>query len=426
MLAREDVRSDALVMASGDLVQRQKHGLVDELIVPQFEPGAHHPHTGIALLHHYRMREDHERGAQLLHRMHVHYGHVVGNELQPFTAEFDRMRLAKLPPPPPLPEQPRVGLYRLDRPVWYAGYEDPQWLLPPKAAGHKHVVFFSLSMDASAEVPKGREDEIGRWTRALPLWFAEQIWLATPHRGTAALPMTENGGWAVMGRPWSEQQLVGQVPEAERAATVLVTGQLRVEGDRRRIELQAFDCGPGRSLGSVVAEGSPDEFGPMLLQLMGSLWPLIGGPEGHRPEIGEPMFWHRYADGLGQHAALVVTLAGGMPKERLYGERYIAQWLQNVAVQESRWQPGFWLLGSALTVLRQLGSDVPLEHARVIAEVFRQVPPDSAFARLAVKPLHACGLAPLWQGRRDEIAAAAAGNAALLAWLQAAESRIPN
>ena len=32
--------------------------------------------------------------------------------------EFDRMRLAALPPPPAPPENPQVDVLRLDRPVW--------------------------------------------------------------------------------------------------------------------------------------------------------------------------------------------------------------------------------------------------------------------------------------------------------------------
>lgn len=422
VLERAGQEHDALVMASTDLVQQQRHALVQELIVPRFLPGRNHPHVGLALLHHYLQTQDHVAGAALLHQMFLHYGHMIGGELQPFTGEFDRLRLAKLPPPPPLPSNARIGLYRLDRPIWYAGLEDPTWLLPQKAAGSKAVLFFALAVDGQPSLPPGREDELGRLTRSLPLWLAEQTWLATPHRGTAVLPMAEQGGWAIMGRPWPEEQLVLQVPENERKDTLLVTGVLRVEGEQRRIDLWVFDCATKQRVGHAATEGAMADVGRMLLQLMGELWPVLGGPAGHKPPVGDEAFWHRYSDGLGQHAALVVTQAGGMPKERLYGERYITQWLQAAALQETRWQPGFWALASALGVLHQLGSPIPKEHARLIAEVFRQSPPNSAFARLAVRPLRACGLEAVWQARRAEIVAAAGGEPAYTAWLQRAEA----
>ena len=422
VMARAGSESDALVMASGDLVSGHHHALLKELIVPRFQPGRHHPHVGLALLHHFLQTQDVSAGTALLHQMHLHYGHLVAEPLQPFTGEFDRIRMQQLPPPPPLSPQARVGLYRMDRPIWYAGLEDPQWLLPSKGPESRQVMVMALAVDGQPNLPPGREDELGRLTRSLPLFLAEHVWLSTPHRGTAALPMAEQGGWAVMGRPWPEDAICNQLGDAERSSTTLVTGVLRVEGEKRRIDLWAFDCAQKQRIGHAATEGTMPELGRMLLQLMAELWPPIGGPAGHKPPTGDESFWHRYADGLGQHAALVVTQSGGLPKERLYGERYIVQWLQGTALQEPRWQPGFWLYASALCVLRQLGSLVPKEQARIVAQIFRQSPPESAFARLAVVPLRACGLDAMWQARRAEILAAAGGDAVYTAWLQRAEA----
>ncbi|MFN7590418.1 MAG: tetratricopeptide repeat protein, partial [Planctomycetota bacterium] len=243
VIARAGGESDALVMASADLVQAQQATLVAELIVPRFQPGRHHPHLGLALLHHFLAQQDHVAGAGLLHQMHVHYGHMLANELQPFTSQFDRMRLTKMPPLPAPSNPPRIGLYRLDRPLWYGGFEDPSWLLPAKAADSKNVVFFALAADGQPKIEAGREDEFARLLRSVPLFLAEHAWLSTPHRGSAVLSLAEHGGWALMGRPWPEEQLLTQVPEAERAKTILVTGVVRADGDKRRIDLWAYDCG---------------------------------------------------------------------------------------------------------------------------------------------------------------------------------------
>jgi|GEM_PF-2624363 len=418
VLQREDVLSDSLAVASNDLVQAGQGALLEELILPRFEPGKHHPQAGVALLQNYRTKQDHVAGEALLHKMHVFYGHAIGNELQQFTAEFDRLRLAALPPPPAAPAQPKVDVLRMDRPLWYAGLGDPMWLLPPKEPGHKHVVILALSLDGQPSLEPAQEEEVGRATRSLPLWLAEQVWLTTKNRGTAGLSMANHGGWAVLGRPWPEEQLCEQVPASERADTLLVTGQLKINGDRRRIEMHVFDCGQRKRVGGAVAEGAHHEHGDLQLKLMAELWPLIGGAAGHKPAVGDGAFWHRYADAIAQHSALVITSTGGMPKERLYGARFVAQWLQGAALAESRWQPGFWALGSAMCVLRDLGSKVPLEHARFISEVFRQSPPNSPFARLGAMILPACGLQQQWDDRKAEIIAAAANEPPVLAWLQ--------
>jgi hypothetical protein len=58
----------------------------------------------------------------------------------------------------------------------------------------------------------------------------------------------------------------------------------------------------------------------------------------------------------------------------------------------------------------------------MIAEIFRQSPANSAFARLAVRPLRAVGLETLWNSRRAEIVAAAGNDPNYMAWLQRAEA----
>jgi tetratricopeptide (TPR) repeat protein len=422
VLTAPDVESDALVMASADLVQAGQHELVETLVRPRFVPGRHHPNIGLALLHHDAATGRWQDGNALLHQMYLHYGHMVGQALHPFTAEFDRQRLATLPPPPAVDGTPRLGLFRFDRPLWCAGLADPNWLLPNKAAGSRQVLCFPLAVEGGQQVPTGMEDAIGRITRAVPLLLAEHVWLASPHRGTAGLLVAEQGGWVVLGKAWPEEQLVAQLPPQEREQTIAVSGVLRLDGDKHRIDLWAYDCHTKQRIGHAAAEGAPNEIGRMLLQLIAELWPALGGPAGHKPPAGNEAFWAAYADGLAQQAALLATQAGGMPKERLYGERYIAQWLQNTALVEPRWQPGFWLFASSLCVLRQLGSDIPKEFARIVAEIFRQSPPNSAFARFGVLPLRAAGLDAFWQQRRAEIVQVNAGDANYAAWLQRAEA----
>lgn len=423
LLAQKDPHQDVLFMAATDLLNARQHALLDELIAPRFLPGRHHPHIGLALLHHFAATKKTAAGEALLHQMHLHYGQMMQDALQPFTAEFDRQRLAALPAVKP-PAQPRVGLFRLEWPAFCAGLADPQWLLPQKQAGHREVLFLGLALDGQPQLPAGHEEEVGRLTRSVPMFLAEHVWLASPHRGTVGLPMAEPGGWVVMGRPWQEEQLVAQMTEADRARTLLVSGLLRIDGERRRIDLWVYDCAKKERVGHAAAEGPQQELGQMLLQLLAELWPLFGGPKDHKPPVGDPAFWARHADGLGQHAALVVTRSGAMPKDRLFGLRYLAQWLQQTALQEPRWQPSFWLYASALTLLHELGSPVPKEHARVVAELFQKTPPNMPFARLAVRPLRAAGLDGIWQARRAEIVAAAGGDLAYGQWLERAEAML--
>ncbi|MCR9243592.1 MAG: tetratricopeptide repeat protein [bacterium] len=422
LLAQDEPSPDVLLMAATDLVNAGQQELVAELVAPRFVPGRDHPNVGIALLHHLLATKEVVEGTELLHQMHVHYGHVVGEQLNPFTAEFDRLRLAELPAVE-MPEQPRIGMYKFEWPGFCSALADPQWLLPQKQNGHKQVLFVTLSFEGQPPAPDaaGNQEDYGRITRAVPMFLAEQTWLATPHRGSVAIPMTEQGGWALMGRPWPIEQIVAQLGDTERKSSLIVTGTLRVDADRRRIELVVDDAATGQRVGEVAAEGQAEELGAMLLQLQEQLWPVLGGPEEKRPPVGDEAFWQRYADGLGQHAALIVTRSGAMPVDRLYGERYIVQWLQATALAEPRWQPGFWTFASALCLLHEMNSKVPLEHARIVGEIFRQSPSDSPFAKLGILPLRAVGLEAQWQARRAEIVNAAGGDPGYMGWLERVE-----
>jgi len=53
----------------------------------------------------------------------------------------------------------------------------------------------------------------------------------------------------------------------------------------------------------------------------------------------------------------------------------------------------------------------------LVAEVFRQSPPNSPFARLGAVILPACGLQTLWDGRKAEVVAAAESEPVVKEWL---------
>jgi len=411
VVQRAGDQSDALLMISGDLGRTGHHDAVAELVLPRYDVKQHHPNVGMNLLQHFVSTGQGVRGAQLLHELHLHYGHVLAQHLQRFTGEFDRLRLQALPPPT---AEPRVSMYRIDRPSVLAGLDEPTWLLPDKPADGRQVVFLALAVDGALP-GQGQEEELGRLTRSLPLFLAEQVWFGSPLRGAVALPIADAGGWVVSSKPWPEELLGNQLSADERARTVLVTGVLRPDGQQRRVDLWLYDCASRQRIGHAAAEGRQGATGGMALQLLAELSPRLGGPPNQRPPVGTEQFWDHYTGGLGQHAALMVAQAGAMPKERVFGQRHILQWLQAVVLEEPRWQPGWWAFASGICLDHALGSPVHREFARAFAELFRRSPAAAPFSLLAGKALRALGLGELWQQRRDEIAAAHSD--AARAWL---------
>src|SRR5581483_3734694 len=80
-------------------------------------------------------------------------------------------------------EVPKVSLITISKPIWFYGLEPlaPQ-LLPPKPERLRRVAFAQLALpgayaDPGAAMQKP-EDELGRFARGLPLWFAETFYFS--------------------------------------------------------------------------------------------------------------------------------------------------------------------------------------------------------------------------------------------------------
>lgn len=411
VLARAGDESDALWMAVNDLLKADRQDAVRELVLPRYRIERHHPGIGIGLLHHYLATKQPGPGMELLHELRVRFQRALDGQLGRFDAEFTRM---SLPPAPVLTAQPKVALYRMDRPLWYQSLGEPSFLLPPEVKPRVLLAGLAVQMTgATAQV--GREDELGRLSRGVPLFLAEQLWLAARVPAAVALPVADIGGWVVSGVPWAEERLAEMLTADERQRLRLVTGMLAVEGDERRVELYVYDCAQRQRIATLQAKAAAGQFGPALLQLLAGVSAPCGAPAELKPPVGTDVFWDRYATGQAQLAALVVAQAGAMQKDRVYGHRAILEWLLAVALDERRSVQARLLLGAGICADAAIGSKVHRELAAPFAELFRVEPANSPFAQTALLPLRTLGLLQLWQHRRAEIAAA--GTDAFRAWL---------
>ena len=416
VLARAGDDSDALWMIVDDLVRVSRHDLVQELVLPRYRVDRHHPAIGIGLLRHYLATKQPGPGMALLHELRVRFQRALDGQLARFDAEFTQLAA---PPLPANAASQKVSLYRIDKPLWYAVLGEPAFLLPQAAVPGALLAALAVQQpQARAEVT--REDELGRMSRSVPLFLAEQLWLQGKVPAAVALPVADAGGWVVAGAPWSEQRLVGQLSGDEQHHLRLVTGVVRADGGKREIELWVHDCARRERIGAVQAQGHEGKLGPVLLALLRDLSPLLGGPPALQPQVGNEVFWDRFATAQAQLAALVVAHSGAMPKDRVYGHRAILEWLLATALDERRSVQARLLLAAGLCADAAIGSRVHLELAAPFAELFRQEPAGSPFAQTALLPLRTLGLESMWQQRRTEIAAA--GSDGFRAWLQRIET----
>jgi hypothetical protein len=92
---------------------------------------------------------------------------------------------------------------QLERPVWSSGQFGFEAVLPRKAESAPRIVLVC----ASGECPPASARELGRISRALPMFLAEELYLCTRARCIFVFPWMKRGGFVLSPRPWTRASL---------------------------------------------------------------------------------------------------------------------------------------------------------------------------------------------------------------------------
>jgi hypothetical protein len=104
-----------------------------------------------------------------------------------------------------------IVLMKLEQPVWARGMLGFDAVLPLKATSAPRIHFICGSGEASA--PSGDHsgdrvisqptNDLGRLSRALPMFLAEEMYLRSSARTAFLLPWMKQGGFIVSAKPWT-------------------------------------------------------------------------------------------------------------------------------------------------------------------------------------------------------------------------------
>jgi len=99
-----------------------------------------------------------------------------------------------------------VVVMKLDQPIWARGVLGFDAVLPAKAASAPRIHFICGSGeadDAGSKVITQPTNDLGRLSRALPMFLAEEMFLRTSARTAFLLPWMKQGGFILSARPWT-------------------------------------------------------------------------------------------------------------------------------------------------------------------------------------------------------------------------------
>lgn len=329
----------ALMMISGDLGNNGQIPLIIELIGPVYDEHKHDAMAGINLLRAYQELGNADEGQALLARLYALGFMPIKSQLDQFAQVFEQMRKQDVQGVPIDPESLKFTTLALNQPIWHYGLRNADWFFAQKPEGASQVGFFafSKSTDGAERAESQREDELGRLSRAIPLYLAEAVHYWSDHVGTCYIQIVEGGGPVLSGAEADGQALFDIVPPTMK---YFVTGEIGCLGEDDQVQwqiaLSLWDCATCTKSATESGSAVKADLGALVLDLETRL--LAGVGLGREAPLDS--FYLRptaeilpvYLTELGQSVMLTLLANGHVPKSSMWGERAMLDWPLNMAL----------------------------------------------------------------------------------------------
>ncbi len=270
VLASAGDRADVLVAISGDLGSTGNIPQIIDLIAPRYDAQRHGPAIGINLLQAYLAVRDADAAQHVLDILFALNRPELEDRLHGFSNAIAELISAGAvqgipqadPEAAPVP-LPSVGLalVTLSKPIWAYGLEAFEDILPKKEGRMRRVAFGQLALpgayadiDAAMSRP---DDELGRLSRALPLWLAETFYFSPHYSSIAALGSFHGTDGvrrpAIFATEWSVENLRQLADTTSYGLDYIFTGSLRREAEETVLVLRVWDVKKHRERKQMAA-----------------------------------------------------------------------------------------------------------------------------------------------------------------------------
>ena len=277
----------------------------------------------------------------------------------------------------------QIGMLRVDGPVWLPPGSQGRTLFSPKSAAAPKVTFLGGTAEAPEAGAENRvqvADAIGRMTRSLPLFFAEQVQMRTAAAGRAMVPWAVGAasGFVVSGQRWPDATAVEAVKVPENASDYVVTVHLDAEVEPWTAMLAFVRTSDGTRIGELEAEFSPEtpenglgDLADEVVELLSVLGPATPSPA---YEVPGPTTFGAYLLRLEQLLAVRCAGMDGVPPAFLNGEREILQGDLDLCLAEPGNVPARMLLLGSFEALKKIRPAVEAEFSEKIASLKQEHP----------------------------------------------------
>ena len=350
----------ALATITNDLGRCGLGEEIVEYLEPIYQVKKHGIPTGINLINAYLMTKNIEKGEALLNELMKLEVPEVKGTLMNLSSQFIKLKAMQAQPMPA--KDLKVEMIVLNKPVWYYGLENPKWLLEREVSNEK-IVFIPYA-DIIKDNKEGKAhqlNEIGRFTRSIPLYIGENIIFNSHYDYNYVTPFAENFGPVVSKKPYTAEAI--RDIAMKTGASYVVTGTLstiyncieviNVIYDVKRdefkkleklIERQSF----GKDLNDMIDEIRTEFCGDNIDKTYYYSMPNPNEVQG-------------YITALGQNLTQTLIQRKFLNKDKLNGERNILDWYLNLAIANSKNELSKFMLISGLAKSKEYGSEIYLE-----------------------------------------------------------------
>lgn len=324
VLAQAGDRADVLVTISGDLGSNGHLPQIVELIAPRYDAERHGPATGLNLLQAYLALRQTEAAQHVLDILFALKRPELEDRLHGFSNAIADLIAQGATAPAAGPEGPgapavvKIALITISKPIWFYGLEPlAAEILPVKEGNLRRVAFAQLAIPGAypdfAAAMKQPEDELGRLSRAIPLWFAETFYFSPLYSPIAAVGLmdhpTDGKLPMLFNTEWTVENLQELVNTNQGGLDYIFTGTLKQTAGDYELVLRVWEVKKFRERKQFVARWTPATANAELGKLHALVrvfmeWTSVSAPLAYTPPTA-PRVW---LDALG--ASLGYFLVG--------------------------------------------------------------------------------------------------------------------
>jgi tetratricopeptide (TPR) repeat protein len=232
-------------------------------------------------------------------------------------------------------KQIKSTLLTIEGPVWLKPSSPAAELFPAKRNDGLTVSFLGGTAEIatnSKRIQHQLSDTVGRMSRALPLFLAEQVEFNTNANAQTLIPWIagESGGFILAGAPWGDQDAANYAREQERKSDYVGIVHLKTQVEPWCVELRLVRTIDAKLISSLTASFSPAKPGAVLPNLAKQLLHELAVKAEIESQLAPPNYdvqvdhyFSAYLLRLEQLLAVRCSAMGDVGKNFIYGEREV-------------------------------------------------------------------------------------------------------